>query len=184
MTTVNPFPESLQWLFTEEANRLGRASGFIEREREWTGARFAQALVFGWMQHPEASLSQLQQTAWMCGCEVSVKNVTTRLSEPEASVFVSGLLESALQMTVAGAAHGSSVPLPFAQVILLDSTQVSLPLPLEAVWPGGGNQHQARAGMKVQALYEWIQGHLHLSLHPRPSPVTTNSRCRRWQGGV
>ncbi len=48
--------------------------------------------------------------------------------------------------------------LPFKHIVLRDSTQVSLPLSLAVAWPGGGNQNQKRAGMKIQASYEWVQG--------------------------
>ena len=166
MTTVDQLPKLLQWLFGEEANQLAHATGFIQRERKWSGARFAQTLVFGWMEQPAASLSQLQQTAWECGCGVSIKNVSTRLSEVEATAFMQALLEKALQATVYQDKPSGITGLPFEQVVLLDSTQVSLPLELAVQWPGGGNQNRARAGMKVQVVYEWQQGRLSLSVHP------------------
>lgn len=166
MTTVNQVPGLLQWLLTEEANVLAQQTGFIERQRRWTGAQFVQTLVFGWMQQPDASLSQLQQTAWDCGCQVSIKSISTRLGESEAIHFMSSLLEKALQVTVQSPVSSGLNGLAFEQVVLLDSTQVSLPLELAGQWPGGGNQNQRRAGVKVQVVYEWRQGHLHFSLHP------------------
>lgn len=166
MTTVNQLPETLQWLFGQEANRLGRETGFIERERVWTGATFAQTLVFGWMEAPNASLSQLQQMAHDCGCQVSVKNIATRLKEVEATRFMQRLLETGLAVATQTRGREESTPLPFARVVLLDSTQVSLPRVLAQQWPGGGNQNQVRAGMKIQAFYEWLEGQLAFTLHP------------------
>jgi hypothetical protein len=172
MKTINQLPDVLQWLFTDEANWIGQEIGFIQRQRVWSGAQFAQTLVFGWMEAPEASLSQLQQVAWDCGCKVSVKSVTTRLGAAEAIPFMRTLLERALAVSISGQASGSGTQLPFAQVKLLDSTQVSLPLALAGVWPGGGNQHRRRAGLKVQVEYDWLQGQLDFNLHP----AVTNDR--------
>ncbi len=109
---------------------MAQQTGFIEQQRTWTGAQFAQTVVFGWMQQPDVSLSQLQQTAWDCGCQVSIKSISTRLGEAEAIHFMSSLLEKALQVTVQSPVSSGLNGLPFEQVVLLDSTQVSLPLEL------------------------------------------------------
>jgi hypothetical protein len=37
----------------EEAVRLAKETGFIERERAFNGADFAQALILGWLQRPD-----------------------------------------------------------------------------------------------------------------------------------
>ncbi len=79
---------------------MAQQTGFIEQQRTWTGVQFAQTVVFGWMQQPDASLSQLQQTVWDCGCQVSIKSISTRLGEAEAIHFMSSPLEKALQVTV------------------------------------------------------------------------------------
>ena len=115
MTTLDQLPDVLQQLFTEDANRLAKTTGFIQRQRVWTGASFAQTLVFGWMQQPAASLSQLQATAAACGSGVSMKSIATRLCEGEAAQFMRGLLQRALSYQVQGQAgffaprHGISL---------------------------------------------------------------------------
>jgi hypothetical protein len=167
MTTVDALPTILQWLFGERANELGRESGFIERKRKWSGSSFARGLVLGWMEKPQGSLSELNRMASDCGCEVSNKTLWTRLAEAKATGFMRGLLEEALRVTVKQAVSDDDpTPLKFAQVVLLDSTQVTLPVSLQAQYPGGGNQNQARAGIKIQTFYEWRQGALHFDLHP------------------
>jgi hypothetical protein len=46
-TTVPELCTTLQALLIDDARRLGRASGFIKRERKLNGASFVQSVVFG-----------------------------------------------------------------------------------------------------------------------------------------
>jgi hypothetical protein len=165
MTTVDQLPYILQRLFTDDADRLGRETGFIARERVWSGACFAQTLVFGWMQHPDASLSQLQTRAAACGRLVSIKSIATRLQEPEAAAFMRALLSQALNYGIETAGGNASGTLPFSEVVLLDSTQITLPLAVCDTWRGSGNQNGPRAAVKVQVHYGWKDGYLDMSLH-------------------
>jgi hypothetical protein len=47
-TTLANLCATLQTLLIDDARRLGRESGFIQRERKLNGASFVQSLVFGW----------------------------------------------------------------------------------------------------------------------------------------
>src|SRR5687768_11791792 len=47
---------TLHTLFTTTAARLGRTSGLLHRRRRRTADDFARTLVFGWIDHPQASL--------------------------------------------------------------------------------------------------------------------------------
>ena len=53
MTSVPQQAEVLQQILEEEAMRLAKETGFIQRERKFNGADFAQALILGWLQQPE-----------------------------------------------------------------------------------------------------------------------------------
>ena len=165
MTTLDQLPDVLQQLFTEDANRLAKTTGFIQRQRVWTGASFAQTLVFGWMQQPAASLSQLQATAAACGSGVSMKSIATRLCEGEAAQFMRGLLQRALSYQVQGQAEDPLPEIPFSHIVLLDSSQISLPLALYDEWVGSGNQNSRRSAVKLHVHYEWKQGVFDFSLH-------------------
>ena len=172
MQTLNHLPTLLQHLLVTEANQLASESGLIRRQREWTGAAFATSCVLGWMSQPNATLQQLQQAALEAGCRVSIKSVATRLSSPQATHFFQRLLERALLLSHFAPTSSQPLDLPFKHIVLRDSTQVSLPLSLAVAWPGGGNQNQKRAGMKIQANYEWVQGRLQLDC----SPAITSDR--------
>jgi hypothetical protein len=165
MTTLDQLPQVLQQLFTEDADALAKTTGFIQRRRVWTGASFAQTVVFGWMQQPEASLSQLQATAAACGSGVSIKSVATRLCEVEAAQFMRALLQRALSYQVQGQGEDPRPEIPFSHIVLLDSSQITLPMGLYNEWVGSGNQNSRRSAVKLHVHYEWKQGLFDFSLH-------------------
>ena len=48
MNSVAQCVETLERILEEEAEDLARETGFLQREREISGADFVQALIFGW----------------------------------------------------------------------------------------------------------------------------------------
>jgi hypothetical protein len=76
----------LQALFTTTAQTLGRATGFIQRQRRLTAADFAQTLVFRWLAKPKTTLE-----AWARELDVSPQALHQRLG-PEAQAFLRALL--------------------------------------------------------------------------------------------
>ena len=48
MNSVTQCVETLERILEEEAEDLARETGFLQREREISGADFVQALIFGW----------------------------------------------------------------------------------------------------------------------------------------
>jgi len=55
MTTITELHETVQTLPTSVADTLGRNSGFIRRQRQLSGASFAQTLILGSVLKPNAS---------------------------------------------------------------------------------------------------------------------------------
>ena len=54
-------------MFTTVADQAARETGFVQRHSKLSGARFVQALTFGWLGQPDASLGQLAQMAATLG---------------------------------------------------------------------------------------------------------------------
>ena len=48
MNSVAQCVETLERILEEEAEDLARETGFLQREREISGADCVQALIFGW----------------------------------------------------------------------------------------------------------------------------------------
>jgi hypothetical protein len=84
---IDQLCQHLQKLLIEDANQIGRESGFIQRQRKLTGTSFAQALVFGGLANPQASLEELCQSARICGVDISPQGLQERLQTPQAAEF-------------------------------------------------------------------------------------------------
>src|SRR5579859_4850604 len=100
MTTVPELAQTLRTLLTTTADALARRTGFVQRRSKLTGAAFAQALVFGWLANPQASLENLAQAAAAVGVAISPQGLDQRCSEV-AAVFLEALLGAAVQAVVA-----------------------------------------------------------------------------------
>jgi len=165
MTTLPQISEHLQQVLTTIANEAGRRSGFIQRKRKLDGASFVQALVFGWLDNPQASLEDLCQSARVCGVQISAQGLAERFTE-QAAECLKQVLEHSLRIMVEAEGGQTSVLGRFNGVYLQDSTVVSLPLSLHSVWSGCGNQAGHSAGLKLQTILDYQHGRLSFQLHP------------------
>jgi Transposase DDE domain len=162
MSNVAYVGEQLQHLLQERANELAKETGCIVRVRKFTGADLVQMLVFGWQQHPDASLEMLASTAQLSTVTVSDTAVHKRFTEPCAH-FLHRVLEE-MTSVVVQAAHEVPVKLlrRFSAVILEDSSSIALPDELAELWRGcGGKQAHTKAAVKLHTRWELKRGQLH-----------------------
>ncbi len=159
MTTVTQVAAKMQEILGPIADRLGRETGFIKRQRVLKGSTFAQTLVFGWMGNPAASLSELSQAAANVEVEVTRQGLDNRFTE-EAARFMQAVLQAALQATVEGPPVPVEVLQRFTGVYLLDSTSIELPSELQAVWPGCGGSQGPSGCLKISVLWDMVCGGL------------------------
>src|SRR5260370_15789541 len=121
MTSVAYVSEQLQFILEERACELARETGCIVRQRKFSGADLVQMLVFGFQQHPHASLEELASTAEIREGSVSDTAVDKRFTPACARLLHAGLGE--LTRVVVQAAR--QVPLRllprFSAVVLRDS---------------------------------------------------------------
>jgi hypothetical protein len=158
MSSIPQVCLALQTVFTTVATAAARSSGFIRRQRQLTGAGFVQALVFGFLANPAATLEQLAQSAANVGLTISPQGLDQRFT-PAAATCLQQVLEAAVQQVVA--AHPVAIPLlqRFNGVYLLDSTTITLPDALASVWQGcGGSATGSAAALKVQVLWNLTTG--------------------------
>lgn len=161
MSNVAYVGEQLQHILQERANELAQETGCIVRVRKFTGADLVQMLVFGWQQHPDASLEQLASTAQLGNVSVSDTAVDKRFTEPCAQ-FLHRVLEEMTNVVVQ-AAHAVPVKLlrRFSAVILEDSSSIALPDELAELWQGcGGKQAHTAAAVKLHTRWELQRGQL------------------------
>jgi hypothetical protein len=150
MTTITELSEKLQPLMTRVADRVARETGFIRRERQVTGACFAQTLVFGGLEQPEGTRKQLHQSAMRTGMQVSVQGLDQRFTE-KAVVFMRRLLEEGLSEMIESETGRGMLP-QFKGVYLTDCTQIK--------WAG--------LGIKMAVRLELQQGGLQVYLTDIP----------------
>ena len=103
MSSVTQVGKRLQYILEERADELGRETGCIQRERKFSGADLVQTLVFGWQQHPDASLEQLASMAEVRAVSVTDTAVHKRFT-PECAQFLHAVLEE-MTSEVVQAAH-------------------------------------------------------------------------------
>ena len=150
MTSVAYVEEQLQYVLESRANELARETGCIVRQRKLDGATIVQTLLFGFQQHPHASLEQLASTAQLRAVSVTDTAIDKRFSEACAQ-FLHAVLEEMSSVVVQAA---QAVPLKllkrFSAVICEESSTITLPDELADLWQGcGGTQAHTAAAVKV-----------------------------------
>ena len=161
MTSVSQVAESLQHILEERACELARETGCVQRLRKFSGADLVQTLVFGFQQHPHASLEELASTAEIRAVSVSDTAVDKRFT-PKCAQFLHRVLE---EMTSEVIQASCDVPIRllrrFSAVILEDSSSIALPEELAELWRGcGGNQSHTAAAVKLHTRCELKRGRL------------------------
>jgi Transposase DDE domain len=157
---------ALQRLFTRDAADAAQRTGFSRRNRQLNGPRFAQTLVFGWLQRPQATLDELADTASRVGATVTAAAFSQRFTS-QAAAFLEDLFHQALHSVLAGPELLAPLLQAFQGVYVWDSTVLSLPAPLAKVWPGcGSSRPGGQAALKALVCLELSRGVLvDLSLH-------------------
>lgn len=176
MLSLSYLAPELQSLFTVEAEHLAQEMRLIQRQRKFSGATLAQTLVFGWLQEPDATLSQLAQMAAALGVTLSEQALAQRLTFACATFF-ERLLLLACQRAFRSA-FSPEVFDRFSAVFVLDSSVVMLPKALREQWPGCGGNQGGNAGLKLHAGLDLKSGHLSLELsaakvHDQKSSLAT-----------
>src|SRR5215210_8315629 len=164
MVTVAQLTDTLHPVLTTVAEAAAQTSGMIQRQGNVTGANFVQTCVFGWLAQPAASLSQLAQTAATCGLAISPQGLDQRFTA-QAATCLKTVLEAAMREVPAADPVALPILQRFTGVWLWDSTTLTLPDALAAVWPGCGGRvaTTTRAALKVQARWALTSGALELT---------------------
>ncbi len=161
MPTIPYLCTALHTVLNGVANTAARSTGFMQRQRQLTGASFVQALVFGFLAKPTLSLDQLAQTAAVVGTPISAQGLDQRFTR-QAAECLRTVLGAAVQQLVS--ADRVAIPLlqRFPGVYLLDSTTIMLPDALQSVWHGNGGSSAVgtSAALKVQVLWDLAAGTL------------------------
>ncbi len=172
MTTIADLAQTLQEVVTTTADALARKTGFVQRASKLTGAAFAQALVFGWLATPHATVAALAPAAAAVGVPISPQGLDQRMGA-SAAVFMEELRGAAGRAVVAAEPVAVPVLERFTAVALCDSAPVALPAARAPWWPGGGGggatATRAAAALKLHVRVDLRAG-------TRPGPLLTDGR--------
>ncbi len=149
-------------LFGSRADELARLTSFIERERAFSGSQFLQALVFGWLKRPHATLEHLAHSLG-----ISRQALDQRWT-PKATTFCQTIFKEAVNQVFQTRPQTIALLKPFEGVFLDDGTHLKLPDACADDYPGCGSglEGQGKSGMKVLTRFEIQCGQLrHLSIH-------------------
>ena len=160
MSILPQVPEKMQTILQTVADEVAPQTGCVKRNRKLTGSALAQTLVFGWLEHPEASYQQLTETAATLGIQVSRQALEQRLT-PETAEMLKLTLEAAITEMLEVASRPQVVPLlePFRGVYVQDSTWISLPDELHGTWKGlPKKNHPHKAALKLHLCFDVLTG--------------------------
>jgi hypothetical protein len=150
MCVVKGVAKAVGSLVGELAEDVARECHVIKRVRKFTARTLAQTFVFGFLQNPNASDEALAQMAGLLGVGVTTQAVEQRF-KPELVHFLKSLFERAVKLAVKSSKSMAPLLNRFTDVLLLDSTVISLPAELKESYPGCGGSHGGgQAAVKLQ----------------------------------
>lgn len=166
MSIVTQVMESLQGLLDESMDALARETGCVKRERKFSGSTLLSTLVLTVLQNPKPRPWEYQTTAAQLGVDVTENAIGQRFT-PELTAF----LEAALQRVLGKMLQAKAPPIElldrFSEVVIGDSTTITLPDEFADRFPGCGGSHGGgKAALKIQVLWDLRCGRLHVLLEP------------------
>ena len=160
MTSVTHFAEIVQRMLEEETEQLAREVGFIQREREISGADFVQTLILGWLQEPEITLDGQTQVLERREVSISASGLSQRFT-PAAATLLQRVLERLCAEQMQVEPVEIALLKQFSAVILEDSSSITLPPKLAEVWRGcGGSAGTNEAAIKLFVRWDVLRGEL------------------------
>ena len=150
--------ETIQKFLGEIAKEQGKASAFVKRRSKMTAEVFAQTMILGMLENPEATLNDLVQISARLGVEISEPGLHERVND-SAVELMKGLLGSSLKHFVAHGDVSAEVLACFTSVDILDSTQIILPAALAEDF-AGHNSPGTEAALKMHLSMDYRSGNL------------------------
>jgi hypothetical protein len=173
---------------TDQADQIGRETGFIVGKRKLSGSSWLQALVFGFQSKPSATYAELSQSAAAAGVSISPQGIEQRLNKASGD-FQKAILESTVGEVLAS--QPTTLPLlnRFEGIYIRDSSVVKLPGALQTIWRGVGSKCGENAAVKLQVCLEYSRGEvrgpilqdggMHCLPKPNDFPVLVGFQAKR-----
>ncbi len=162
MVRIPDLQGALQLVLVDSATEHGLTSGWQRRRGQLSPSQFMQALVWGFLEAPEATLGHLARVAHATGALVTQQALSQRFSARSVALL-QGVLADALGLLLEAEPVAVALLTAFpGGVYLGDSTQIALPDGWQHVWDGGGRA----AALKLPTLFDLLRGALQFDLAP------------------
>jgi hypothetical protein len=177
MAIVTQVTELLQGLLEESMDALARETGCVKRERKFSGATLLSTLVLTVSRNPKPKPRDYQSTAAQLGVDVTENAITQRFT-PVLVKFLEAALKRVLSHVLLSGAPPIELLGRFTEVVVGDSTTITLPDEYAEQFPGCGGTHgSGKAALKIQVLWDLRHGRLQMLLEPgrasdAKSPIT------------
>jgi hypothetical protein len=166
MSIVTQVTELLQGLLEKSLDALARETGCVKRERKFSGSTLLSTLVLTMSRNPKPKPRDYQITAAQLGVDVTENAIAQRFT-PELVKFLEAALNRVLSHALFSEAPPSELLGRFTQVVIGDSTTVTLPDEYAEQFPGCGGSHGGgKAALKIQVLWDLRHGRLQMLLEP------------------
>lgn len=166
MLIVTQVTRLLQGLLSETMDVLARETGCVKRERKFSGSTLLSSLVLTVLQNPKPTQRDYQTTAAQLGLDVTEEAIAQRFT-PALVKFLAAALQRVLKHVLRTDAPRIELLGRFSQVVIGDSTTVTLPDEYAEQFPGCGGSHGGgKAALKIQVLWDLRQGSLQMLLEP------------------
>jgi hypothetical protein len=161
MTNITQVSTALENVLGTKADNLARETKFVQREVKITGSKFAQTLVFGFLDNPKMSYREMSQAASLSGLGITAQGLEQKFSQTSAK-FMQALLEKAVEQLV-DTSFSVDIDLlnRFSRIYIQDGSVMGLPDECVEVWQGV--RSKARKGcsaLKMHVSLDYKSGKL------------------------
>lgn len=154
---LGTFALMIQTFFTQTTDQVARAEGLVERVSKLTGSLFLQTLVFGFLDHPDASLNGLTDTSQDLGVTLTKQGLQSRIEN--AVGFLTEMFQQAMVLFRNELPLNLKVLNQFTAIFLTDSSTVAVPDLLQDEFPGCGGDGPD-AAIKIQLTFDFLRGRM------------------------
>jgi Transposase DDE domain len=151
----------MQTVLERVPEEQAKPSGFRKRKSKLSATVFVKSLVFGYLSRPDASLDELTRIAAVLGVTITPQSLDERFT-PEAAELLRRVLQASLQAMITADPVSLAILERFTEVVMLDSSTISLPEALRLQFAGCGttNPQAGNAALKLSVAWDLKAGRL------------------------
>jgi hypothetical protein len=147
---------ALQQVFGTGIEEIAQETKFVQRVSKFSGLKFVETWVMGFLEKPDASLNYLVQVAADMNVSITKQGLQDRLSRGAAD-FLQAVLQRCIRQLQNKLPISISLLKQFRGVQLVDSSGMELPDNLQGEFPGSGGK-ATKSALKLQVIWDFLHG--------------------------